>query len=189
MCSNELGKARRRFCNGPDKRRKLIITRLTQSPEKQNGTKKKPAKKNDFSRENRERTRRAVVDYGACESDARAGSSRGHPPWLRLFNPAHGFLRFEDKRTKPNRDPPWNHPPTAGRAHFDWRSGSNIAQKTGRERRRRPDAANAARRPRTPRSAANAANAKRSKKLYGSIETHQYTSLRQQGNPGGSGGD
>ena len=29
------------------------------------------------------------------------GSSRGHPPWLRLFNPAHGFS-VRSKRTKPN---------------------------------------------------------------------------------------
>ena len=36
----------------------------------------KAGKKNGFSRENRERTRRAVVDYGSCELDACAATAR-----------------------------------------------------------------------------------------------------------------
>ena len=56
--THELGKVRRRLCDGPDKRRKLITTRLTQSPEKQNGKKKKPAKKRRHEREPREDTPR-----------------------------------------------------------------------------------------------------------------------------------
>ena len=44
---HELGKARRRLCDGPAKRTKLITTRRTQSPEKQK--KAKSRQKTDFS--------------------------------------------------------------------------------------------------------------------------------------------